>query len=33
MVGVVTHEEVLATGPIGAARLLAVLRELVPELG
>ena len=33
MVGVVTHEEVLAMGPIGAARLLAVLRELVPELG
>jgi hypothetical protein len=24
---------VLAMGPIGAARLLAVLRELVPDLG
>jgi purine-nucleoside phosphorylase len=32
MEGVVTHEEVLAMGPIGAARLLAVLRELTPEL-
>jgi len=28
-----THEEVLAMGPIGAAKLLAVLRELMPELG
>src|SRR4029079_3104610 len=27
------HEEVLAMGPIGAARLLSVLRELLPELG
>jgi purine-nucleoside phosphorylase len=33
MTGVVNHEEVLAMGPIGAARLLAVLRELVPDLG
>jgi len=33
MEGEVTHEEVLAMGPIGAARLLAVLRELMPELG
>jgi purine-nucleoside phosphorylase len=33
MVGEVTHEEVLAMGPIGAARLLLVLRELMPELG
>jgi purine-nucleoside phosphorylase len=33
MEGEVTHEEVLAMGPIGAARLLAVLRELLPELG
>ncbi|MDP9250959.1 MAG: purine-nucleoside phosphorylase [Chloroflexota bacterium] len=33
MVGEVSHEEVLAMGPIGAARLLAVLRELLPELG
>jgi purine-nucleoside phosphorylase len=33
MAGEVTHEEVLAMGPIGAARLLAVLRELLPELG
>jgi purine-nucleoside phosphorylase len=32
MTGVVNHEEVLAMGPIGAARLLAVLRELVPDL-
>jgi len=32
MEGEVTHEEVLAMGPIGAARLLAVLRELIPEL-
>lgn len=28
----VTHEEVLAMGPIGAGRLVAVLRELLPEL-
>jgi purine-nucleoside phosphorylase len=33
MEGVVNHEEVLAMGPIGAARLLLVLRELVPDLG
>jgi len=33
MEGEVTHEEVLAMGPIGAAKLLAVLRELMPELG
>jgi purine-nucleoside phosphorylase len=33
MEGEVTHEEVLAMGAIGAARLLAVLRELLPELG
>lgn len=33
MEGEVTHEEVLAMGPIGAARLLSVLRELLPELG
>jgi purine-nucleoside phosphorylase len=33
MEGEVTHEEVLAMGPIGAARLLLVLRELLPELG
>jgi purine-nucleoside phosphorylase len=32
MTGEVTHEEVLAMGPIGAARLLAVLRELLPGL-
>ena len=32
MVGEVTHEEVLAMGPIGAARLVIVLRELLPEL-
>jgi purine-nucleoside phosphorylase len=32
MQGEVTHEEVLAMGPIGAARLLSVLRELLPEL-
>ena len=31
--GEVTHEEVLAIGPIGAARLLSILRELLPELG
>jgi purine-nucleoside phosphorylase len=33
MLGEVTHEEVLEMGPIGAARLVSVLRELVPELG
>jgi inosine/guanosine/xanthosine phosphorylase family protein len=33
MEGEVTHEEVLAMGPIGAQRLLSVLRELLPELG
>ena len=33
MEGEVTHEEVLAMGPIGAARLTEVLRELIPELG
>jgi purine-nucleoside phosphorylase len=33
MEGEVTHEEVLAIGPIGAARLVSVLRELLPELG
>jgi purine-nucleoside phosphorylase len=33
MEGEVTHEEVLAIGPIGAARLLSLLRELLPELG
>jgi purine-nucleoside phosphorylase len=33
MVGEVTHEEVLEMGPIGAARLVQVLRELLPELG
>ena len=33
MQGEVTHEEVLAMGPIGAGRLLALLRELLPELG
>ena len=32
MEGEVTHEEVLAMGPIGAARLVGVLRELLPEL-
>jgi purine-nucleoside phosphorylase len=32
MEGEVTHEEVLAMGPIGAARLLALLGELLPEL-
>ena len=32
MEGEVTHEEVLAMGPLGAARLLAILRELLPEL-
>ena len=33
MEGEVTHEEVLAMGPIGAARLVSLLRELLPELG
>jgi purine-nucleoside phosphorylase len=33
MQGEVTHEEVLAMGPIGAARLTSVLGELLPELG
>jgi purine nucleoside phosphorylase len=33
MVGEVTHEEVLTMGPIGAARLASILRELLPELG
>jgi purine-nucleoside phosphorylase len=33
MEGEVTHEEVLAMGPIGAARLRSVLGELLPELG
>ena len=28
----VTHDEVLSMGPIGAARLVSVLRELLPEL-
>jgi purine-nucleoside phosphorylase len=28
----VTHEEVLAMGPTGAARVVGVLRELLPEL-
>jgi purine-nucleoside phosphorylase len=32
MEGEVTHDEVLAMGPIGAARVLSVLRELLPEL-
>ena len=32
MEGEVTHEEVLAMGPIGASRLVSVLRELLPEL-
>lgn len=32
MKGEVTHEEVLEMGPIGAARLVAILRELLPEL-
>jgi purine-nucleoside phosphorylase len=32
MQGEVTHEEVLTMGPIGAARLVKVLRELLPEL-
>ncbi|MEO8252035.1 MAG: purine-nucleoside phosphorylase [Chloroflexota bacterium] len=33
MEGEVTHEEVLAIGPIGAVRVISVLRELLPELG
>lgn len=33
MEGEVTHDEVLAMGPIGAGRLVQVLRELLPELG
>jgi purine-nucleoside phosphorylase len=33
MEGEVTHAEVLAMGPIGAARLVSVLAELLPELG
>lgn len=33
MEGEVTHEEVLAMGPVGAARLTAVLGQLLPELG
>ena len=33
MEGEVTHEEVLEMGPVGAARLVRVLRELLPELG
>lgn len=32
MEGEVTHEEVLTMGPIGAARLISLLRELLPEL-
>jgi purine-nucleoside phosphorylase len=28
----VTHEDVLAMGPVGAARLVGILRELLPEL-
>jgi purine-nucleoside phosphorylase len=33
MEGEVNHEEVLTMGPIGAARLISVLGELLPELG
>jgi len=33
MEGEVTHEEVLAMGPVGAARLVRVLDQLLPELG
>jgi purine-nucleoside phosphorylase len=33
MEGEVTHEEVLAMGPVGAARLVTILGELLPELG
>jgi purine-nucleoside phosphorylase len=32
MEGEVTHDEVLAMGPIGAGRLVTLLRELLPEL-
>jgi purine-nucleoside phosphorylase len=32
MEGEVSHEEVLEMGPIGAARLLSVIRELLPDL-
>ncbi len=32
MEGEVTHEEVLEMGPVGAARLVSILRELLPEL-
>ena len=32
MEGEVSHEEVLEMGPIGAARLVSILRELLPEL-
>ena len=32
MEGEVNHEEVLAMGPIGAARLVSLLRELLPDL-
>jgi purine-nucleoside phosphorylase len=32
MEGEVTHEEVLEMGPIGAARLVSILRELMPGL-
>jgi purine-nucleoside phosphorylase len=32
MEGEVSHDEVLAMGPIGAARVVSVLRELLPEL-
>jgi purine-nucleoside phosphorylase len=32
MVGEVTHQEVLAMGPVGAQRLVRILRELLPEL-
>ena len=33
MEGEVTHEEVLEMGPIGAARLVSILSQLLPELG
>jgi purine-nucleoside phosphorylase len=32
MEGEVTHEEVLEMGPVGAARLVSILRELLAEL-
>jgi purine nucleoside phosphorylase len=32
MEGEVTHDEVLAMGPIGAARLVSLLGELLPDL-